>query len=83
MWTGWGKIKHFGLREVNGLMKRGTYAYPISADPPPLPSPLFPFRGKLETKTANCTLRNLHAHFVLKLSSSGRNASTLNEFIVP
>ena len=29
-----GKVKHFGLKEANGLMKHATNINPISADPP-------------------------------------------------
>ena len=49
-------------------MKRATNTNPISADPPGPPLPLFPLAGYHATKTTNCTVRNLHAQYGLKLN---------------
>ena len=63
-----GKNTHFGLKEVNGLMKPATNTNPISEDPTPLPPSLFSLPGYHATKTTNCNVRNLDAQYGLKLN---------------
>ena len=56
-----GKNKHFGLKEVNSLMKHQPN-FCGSPFPPPLS------RRVACNQTTNCTVRNLHAQYALKLN---------------